>query len=53
MPFDIGDTVQLQFKTPYMTVESVESGYVNCVWFDKLGNLLRGRFNEKILYRIK
>lgn len=35
MMFQIGDVVQLKSGGPKMTVESMDTDGVKCVWFDK------------------
>ncbi len=44
-----GDVVQLKSGGPLMTVQTVNTGIANCVWFDDGQNLRFADFSTDIL----
>ncbi len=48
MEFKIGDVVQLKSGGPRMTVEVIDEGLVDCVWFEK-NQAHRNAFNHALL----
>ncbi len=49
-PLKEGDVVQLRSGGPSMTVESLDNGTVNCIWF-KDGIINRAYFQTVVLCR--
>lgn len=50
MEFQVGDVVQLKSGGPRMTVEAVDEGLVDCVWFEKQ-KAHRNAFNAALLVK--
>ncbi len=47
-----GDTVTVKgYKYPIMTINSINSSLVDCVWFDSSLKLRNGFFNKEILIK--